>query len=488
METTKALRAFCALCVSFVLAGCVAAPALAPYPSEREGQTFTRNTEFARKIDRLLPDSLFPPSNIALLIGNLDDRSILYARNADFLYNPASNQKLFTAATALAVLGPAYSFATVVALDTLQQTIYLRGSGDPLLTPGDLGRLADTVALYVGPYRAWTIDGDATRFDTLYWGPGWMWDDADDPSGMGVSALTVNSNTVDVHVAAGDSLGTTPRVFVVPSTSYVRVINESTVVDSVTRPLRVSRPLQIPSNVIRVAGELRRDAHRTLSIAVHGPERFATTLLAEALVQRGVRVAGTRLGTMPPGAFPVAKIEHALDTVLTYMDKVSDNLSAECLTKTLSFAGSGTPGNWTDGTGVIRKYLEQKGIDTTKITVADGSGLSRYNLTSARTIFQLLSAAYHDSSSWPFFYHSLPIAGRDGTLDSRMRGTPAQDRVHAKTGTIAGVSTLSGIVDRSPKPPLGFSLIMENFPTSSHSYRDVQDSIVCLIVSSFGSP
>ncbi len=488
METRKSISLALALVISMFLAGCTATRSLTPYVSEKGGKILTKNVEFARRLDEIVPDSLFPPSNFSLLVGTLDDRSILYERNADMLFTPASNQKLFTSATALALLGPAYRFETFAALDTLRGTIYLHGGGDPILSLADLDGLADTVALYVGGARTWNVVGDASRFDSLYWGEGWMWDDAVDPSGMGVSALTVNANTIDVHIMAGDSIGSPTLTSTAPSTSYVRILNRSIVVDSVVHPLHVSRPLQHPSNTILISGEVRRGAHRTETVAVWEPERFATTLFAEELALKGVHTGDILIDTVPASAFPVARVGHTLDTILTYMNKVSDNLSAECLLKTLGMPASGTDGNWDDGTRAVRRYLQEQGVDTTKIVIVDGSGLSRYDLTNTRTIVTLLGAAYHTPALWPILYHSLPIAGRDGTLESRMRGTRAQDRVHAKTGTVSGVSTLSGVIDRNGTSPLAFSLMMEHFPTSSRPYRAVQDSIVCLIETMFGTP
>ncbi len=486
METRKTNSLAFLVLVSCLFAACSASRSLTPYTSEKGGRILSRNDEFAHRLDEILPDSLFPPSNFSLVVGTLDDCSTLYERNADMVFTPASNQKLLTSAAALAVLGPAYRFETFAALDTLRGGIYIHGGGDPILSPSDLDLLADTVALYVGRTRAWNVIGDASRFDSLYWGEGWMWDDAADPSGMGVSALTVNANTVDVHVVAGGFPGSSPQTSIVPATSYVRIDNECKAVDSVIHPLHVTRPLQHPSNTIIVSGEIRRNSHRTESVAVWEPDRFTTTLFAEALARRGVRTGEVRLDTMPGSAFPVARIDHTLDTILTYMNKVSDNLSAECLLKTLGANASGGHGSWDDGTRVVRNYLEEQGIDTTKIVVVDGSGLSRYDLTTTRTIFRVLAALYHDPVLWPYLYRSLPIAGRDGTLESRMSGTRAENHVHAKTGTVTGVSSLSGVIDRNGSSSLAFSLMMEDFPTASRSYRAVQDSIVCLIDATFG--
>ncbi len=471
----------------FVVSGCTTTRVLSTYESAKAPRILTRDVDFARQIDALLPDTLFPPSTIALVVGDLNDRSVLYEQNADLLLTPASNQKLFTSAAALSILGPSHRFVTSAGIDTSQRTIYLRGGGDPQLTGTDLDLLADTVALYVGTAGAWSVAGDASLFDSVYWGPGWMWDDAFDPDGMGVTALTVNANTIEVHVVAGDNLGSRARITESPSVSFLRVRNETVVVDSVVIPLRVTRPLLHPSNDIVVQGEIRRGGHRSESIAVWEPDRFASQLFAEALRSRGVHISDVRLDTMPRTAVPAGSIVRTLDTVLVYMNKESDNLSAECLLKTLGAVETGSPGTWMNGTSAVRGYLEGEGIDTTKISLVDGSGLSRYNLTTVRTVFLTLAAMYHHPQLWSYLVKSLSIAGRDGTLERRMIGTAAENVVYAKTGTVSSVSSLSGVIETKGKNSLAFSMMMENFQASARSYRAVQDSIVTCIVRTYGT-
>ena len=133
----------------------------------------------------------------------LADSAVLLQRNPDLLFTPASNQKLFTSAAALALLGPAYRITTAAAADPSRRRIYLKGGGDPLLISDDLDSLASQLARQLPRGGAWTLVGDVSRFDSVYWGPGWMWDDASDPDGMGITPLTVNRNTVEVLLRAG---------------------------------------------------------------------------------------------------------------------------------------------------------------------------------------------------------------------------------------------------------------------------------------------
>jgi serine-type D-Ala-D-Ala carboxypeptidase/endopeptidase (penicillin-binding protein 4) len=115
------------------------------------------------------------------------------------------------------------------------------------------------------------------------------------------------------------------------------------------------------------------------------------------------------------------------------------------------------------------------------MVMVDGSGLSRYNLTSPSIIIRLLEIMYHDSLHFSTFYNSLPIAGIDGTIADRMNGTPAQGNLRAKTGTLSAVSALSGYVHTADGEPLAFSVMMQNYPNSARPYQHIQDEIGILL-------
>ncbi|HEX9006352.1 MAG TPA: D-alanyl-D-alanine carboxypeptidase/D-alanyl-D-alanine-endopeptidase [Bacteroidota bacterium] len=435
----------------------------------------------AARISELFADSLFPPSAVSIKVVSLKDSTVLYERNAGLLCNPASNQKLFTSAAALCMLGPYYRFNTIAAVDPVTRRIYLKGDGDPLLTGFDLDSMALAVQRALPRPGPWTVVGDASRFDTLYWGNGWMWNDASDPDGMGVSALTVNANTVEVHVRAGMRPGVPPAVTLIPPTGFVKVENRANVADSVRQELSISRPLQHPSNAIVVSGDIRPGDHHSASVSVFEPDRYTTVLFRESLERAGVRCSGLLMDTMPKGLRPAAVVSRRLDSVVMFMNKVSDNLSAECLIKTLGAVSTGGPGTWDSGTEAVRLFLASVGIDTTRIAVADGSGLSRYNLTNAETILRLLTVMAARPSLFGVYNSSLPVAGEDGTLARRMRGTPAERRLRAKTGTLSGVTSLSGYAPGADGELLGFSMIMANFAGPTRPYRAVQDSIGVLL-------
>ncbi|HTY59298.1 MAG TPA: D-alanyl-D-alanine carboxypeptidase/D-alanyl-D-alanine-endopeptidase, partial [Bacteroidota bacterium] len=391
------MKTLLAVLVVVLAAGC--GPGISPLrpPHEGAGRIPSRSPYplLKRAIDELLPDSLFPPSNAAIRIISLSQGEMLYDLNGDLALTPASNEKLFTSACALNELGPAYRFRTRVFVDTASPPrIIVRGSGDPLLSTKDLDTLAAAIRSAVPAESSWTVAGDLSAFDDLSRGAGWAWDDEPDPTAMFISPLSLNGNTVRVLVRPGRAPGDSPRVEIDPPTSYVQVENAALTDTAGARSsLDVSRNWREHLNTITVKGSISPgDTLLDVTLSVTDPHWYTLTVLREKLEAWGLRCNGILLDTVPHGAPEIARREHRLDSVLTYMNHVSDNLSAENILKTLAAEKSGMPGTAEAGAEVVKQFLEGIGIDTTHIVIADGSGVSRYNLTTAGTITALLAA------------------------------------------------------------------------------------------------
>jgi D-alanyl-D-alanine carboxypeptidase/D-alanyl-D-alanine-endopeptidase (penicillin-binding protein 4) len=466
----------------FLVAGC--APGISPgrhasEPSVRIPSA-SHYPELKRALDALLPDSLFPPSNASIRVISLTEGETLYDLNSELTLTPASNQKLFTSACALSRLGGGYLFRTRVFMDTSAPPRFIvRGSGDPLLTTKDLDTLAAAIRAAAPHEDSWIVSGDLSMFDDLSRGSGWTWDDEPDPTVMFISPLSLNGNTVRVLVRPGRRPGDSARVGVDPPTSYVQIENSATTDTAGSRStIDVSRNWREHLNSITVKGLISpRDTLIDFSLSIADPHWYTLTVLREKLERWGLRCNGILLDTVPRGAPEIARREHRLDSIIAYMNLTSDNLAAENMLKTLGAEAFGTPGSAEAGGEVMRQFLAGIGIDTTRIVIADGSGVSRYNLTSAGAITTLLSAMRRRGDLFPIWIATLPVAGVSGTISGRMRGTPAEGNLHAKTGTLEGVSSLSGYVRTADGEELAFSILMQNYPSRSREYRRVQDRI-----------
>lgn len=441
-------------------------------------------------IDAVLSDSIFIPGRASLKVASLDRKEVLYERDSKMLMRPASNMKLLTSATAIGLLGKDYQFKTSVLADTLLSegvlngNLYFKGFGNPDLTTSDL----DTLTSQIKSAGIKTVKGkvvaDASFFDDLFWGSGWMWDDEPYSDEMFITPLSINKNCIIVKVMPGQSPGDSVKVETEPPTKYVSVINDAvTVKDTVIKPLAVTRLFKERLNTIVVEGEILTGASPLLTtLSVWRPELYAAQLLKERLERDSIMIESEPvIGVAPLYTKEIAAHLQGLDSMVINLNKVSDNLSSENTLKTLSAIKRGTPGKAASGINIVYEFLSSLGIDTTRFHMVDGSGVSHYNLLTTDMLEQLLEGMARRRDLFPLFYESLPIAGVDGTLSNRMKQTPAEGNLRAKTGSISGVSSLSGYVQSADGELLVFSMMMQNFIGSSRPYRDAQDKIGALL-------
>lgn len=441
-------------------------------------------------IDQILADSIFVPAKTSIKVISLENGQNLYERDSKLLMRPASNMKLLTSTAALHILGPDYRFKTSIFADsidpigTVRSNVYFKGEGNPDLRSTDL----DTIVFQMKSAGVRKVAGDvvadASLFDDLPWGEGWMWDDEPFSYEAAISALSINKNCVKVTVIPGQNPGDPVQVSLDPQTDYVSLLNIArSVPDTALEPLVISRLFKDRSNTIVVKGEVVA-GEDTLDdyVAVWRPELYAAQLLKERLARDGITVGGVpTAGITPQTAHEIASLEWPIDTMLINLNKESDNLSAELTLKTISVKTGAMPGTARHGLYQVNHVLSSFGIDTTKYYVVDGSGVSHYNLVTAEMLIQLLQSLAHRTDLFPLFYKSLPIAGVDGTMKGRMKGTEAEGNLRAKTGSIGGVSSLSGYVTTLDGERLAFSVLMQNFIWPTRLYRNAQDKIGAIL-------
>ncbi len=447
--------------------------------------------KFSKNIDRILSDSLFIPCQTGIKIVSLATGEVLYERNAKLLLRPASNMKLLATGTGLMTLGKDYEFKTQVFADTSLQNkdsvvhgnLYFKGYGDPDFNTKELADMITSVKNAGIKEIEGNLVGDVSFFDNQHWGTGWMWDD--EPFGFAAynSPLTINRNCIQVTVHAGYKAGDPPTVIIDPPTAYVSLENTATMNDSGINTLEVSRKFAEHLNTITVRGTMPVGAPDDVElITVLNPELYFLTLAKEELRRQNIELDGTiSVDSVSPNAKLLYTHIQPMDSMIVFLNKVSDNLSAENLLKTIGASQYGMPGSTQHGISVVKRVLAGFGVDSTKFLMVDGSGVSHYNLLTPDLFIKLLTAMYHQKNLFDLYYASLPIAGVDGTLSDRMRGTSAEKNVHAKTGSISGVSTIAGYVHTADNEPLTFSIMMQNFIGSDSPYHAVQDSLATLM-------
>ena len=438
----------------------------------------------APTLDRILDVPALKGGITGAIVCRVDTGQVLYEHNADTRLIPASNRKLFTSAAALEVLGGGFQIHTALLADakpdaagTIQGSLTLRGGGDGLLSPADLDAMAQNLAALGVKRIAGSVVGDGGLFTDGPYGFGWEWDDFSDEEFPQISALEVNEGVLAVHVAPGHSAGDPVAVTLTPPTDYLPVVVAAvTGAKDIANDCAVSRPWD--KNYFRVTGTLPLGAVLDQSLPVKDPPLLAATLLRQSLAKAGISVTGRAvMGRTPASAVVLAEhLSLPLAQYLSRMNKPSDNLLAECLVR-LTGTNEDAAVSYEIGHARETAFLQTLGLDTSALGMVDGCGVGRRNFITARAVAGLL-VGMHRKPDWRVWYDSLPVAGVDGTLKSRMKGTAAANNVHAKTGTLGQVRALSGYVSGRSGTLYAFSLLMNNFPGTARQAGNAQDRFV----------
>ena len=416
---------------------------------------------------------------------------VLYEKNADLSLNPASNMKLFTLAAAMAKLGPDYRFTTRVLSsapvreESLPGDLVLQGGGDPVLETPDLEKLADQVKAS-GLRR---VNGrllvDDYRFDDERLGIGWNSDDEPFYYSAQISALSLNRNVLTLDLLPGRRSGDAVEVRVRPLEGYVRVLSRAT-----TRPVGADTSVRITRararNDVLVTGGIAVDAQpiRGREVTMEDPHLFAGVLFKKLLRDRGIEVTGevARARASAEATEIARHVSRPLSDIGPLLNKPSDNLIAEMLLKEIGYAVA-RKGEVVAASEVVEGWLRETGIARGGVTINDGSGLSRMDLVTARAVSELLK--YAQSQSWgEFFLQSLPVAGVDGTLRSRMKGTAAEKNLRAKTGSLSHVTALGGYVTSAGGERYILSILINNYlgPASGPTgAKRIEDEIAVVL-------
>ena len=444
--------------------------------------------ELTRQINTALDTSALKAGFQGVFIESLRDNRVVYSRNPDNAFVPASNCKLLTSGAAIALLGPRFAYHTRVLRvgdvdksGTLHGNLVLKGDGDPILTHDDLHQLAARIARAGVRQIAGKILYDSSRFDAVPLGAGWMWDDESDSDAAQISALDCDENVLTVEIAPGYRAGSPCRVTAFPIANYLTFRNHTTT-GSEKNALNVVR--ERASNVVTLTGSLPVGANaRLVHVTLEDPARFAAVVFSNALRNAGIALADAAphpADSTPKNAVPIAEhVSVPLSALIARMNKPSDNLIAECLLKTIGAVQSGE-GSSRAGAESARKWFRETGLNLDSVHQVDGSGLSRYNAVSPRNVVVLLKNLYQSKNRQDFIA-SLPIAAVDGTLKNRMHDTRAAGNCRAKTGTMQHVSSLSGYVTTRDGETLVFSILMNNHLAPPAPCRIAQDKIIALL-------
>ncbi len=437
-----------------------------------EGQT-----SLAAAIEEVIAGSALATARVGIEVVSLDTGEVVYALNADELLNPASNVKLFTSAAALSLLGPGFQFDTEFFAESAavgaakRDNLYVRGGGDPTLTSESLWRIA--CDLYNRGLRQVTGDIvlDERFFDGERVGAGYDQENSDRAYMAPPGALSLNWNSVGVHITPARRAGRRASVVVDPLSDFIAVENKA-----MTRGRRALRRLAVSSalsadgqkQVVSVSGRIPVGGQPvSFWRKVDDPGLYFGHTLKRFLKMRGVEVkGGVRRGAVPKSGVQSLLLHRSetLDLVLKRVNKFSSNVVSEQLVKTLGAKIFGAPGSWRTGLYAIEHFLDAEiGLKPGTYVMKNGSGLNDANRFSAHQINTLLLKMWRNFPMAPEFLSSMGIAAEDGTLQFRMDGTEAERRLRGKTGTLENVSALSGYVQTLGGERFAFSIVANDF-------------------------
>ncbi len=482
--------------------------------------------ELQSRIAEIVRQPALEPGIFAVKIVSLDTGNVIFEQYANKFVRPASNMKLYTVAAALDRLTPDYHFITSVYAKekadkgTIKGDLIIYGRGDPSIAArfsnGDyfkgINDLAERIVAAGVKRVKGDLVGDESYFNGAPLGSGWEWEDLQWAYGAQVSALTVNDNAIDLTVRPGEKVGA-PVVITTgpPATSFMTIANHAT-----TSPRGSKSDLQLyrglGANTLEISGNVPLgDNGFTGSVAIPDPALAFVTMLRDALTKRGVKIDGRvrtvnarsggsitpdlllALVALPnnlqrPGPVEIASLQSpAFSLIAANTLKPSQNLYTEIILRTLGTTTSTNPNQTNEDAGliVVREFLRQAAARESDLALNDGSGLSRNDMITANATVQLLTFM-SKHKYYAQFRDALPIAGVDGTLRTRMRGTPAEGNLRAKTGSLSSVASLSGYVTTAAGEHLVFSMMLNNYPDAGALRRDSIDAIGILLASFAG--
>ena len=472
-------------------AGVACRASVSPSPAVTSAGT---NATLRALIDSMADAPAFANAHWGILIVDPQRGDTLYSRNAGKLFMPASNMKILTSAVATAQLGMDYRYRTTfaargpVSSGTLSGDLVVIGRGDPSVSDHMLGdamipirAIADSISRKGIRHITGRVVAAGNAFPDASLGFGWSYDDFEDSYSAPTDELLFNEGFSEIHVTGGARPGDPVQVVVRPAKSFP-VVHVSTTTGPEVRPDsngRRANSLRVRKDSstweVTLAGQIAPGDTATIEVTHHDANTAYLAAVRESLRDRGITIddaasdTTTRLDTLAVLTSP------PLSEIMKALMKPSQNQIAEMFFRTIALHATGI-GRSDTASAVVGRQIAQWGVAPNEVVIRDGSGLARYDYVSPRTLVRVLDAMRR-APSFPAYYDAMPIAGVDGTIRNRMKGTPAQGNVHAKTGTLAMARSLSGYVTTANQRMLIFSFLCNNWTTPVRDVERVQDII-----------
>ena len=433
-------------------------------------------TNYQNKFSALIPQSARGNGKLGVYVMSLKDNRVIFHYNENKNFIPASNNKVISSYAALSLLGKNYRFKTEfyaggeISDGIVFGGLYIKAYGNPVMTTDDLM----SIVLRMKSMGIKRIKGDIylddTYFDSVEYASGWKSEWIGDYYCPPIAAFALNYNTIDVKVTP-TTIGSRPKIGIDPESFIPNINNRAVTSKHKTRMIVKLDPL---GKLLNVSGKInRRSGQQTYTISALKPTTYFGQVFRNLLAAEGIGFDGQVIGKEVPAWSTIIYTHYSdpLHEIIYEFNKDSINIIGETLVKTLGAEYLGIPGSWEGGLFVISKFLKESGTGS-DIEISDGSGLSRYNRVSPKVLTTILSRAYNRSDFSYEYLSSLPVAGVDGTLKKRFRGSRIKGRVAAKTGYLNGVRALSGYVFAKDGNILVFSVISNGLGYKAKTFQN----------------
>ena len=487
--------------------------------------------ELRAKISEILAKPELSSAMVGIKVVSLDNGRVLFEENAAKLLRPASNMKLYTVAAALDRLSPDYRFSTSIyantrpdALGVIHGNLIIYGRGDPSIAArfnnGDyfkgINDLADRIAAAGVKRVEGDLVGDESYFVGPKYGSGWNWEDLTWYYGAEITPLTANDNALDLFIKPGTAIGQPALVSTGPPDPLLTIVNKvTTSAKGSRRDISINRGLG--ENTITITGSIAlEDRGYTGGIGISHPGLLFVYMLRSSLAQKGVtitgasRVSGVNASPAPITGVPISATNGSAAATPAFQNEIatlqsppfsvvaantlkpSQNLYTELILRTLGKL-TPPPATMTNlsptseelGLEAVRSFLKTVGLRPEALVLDDGSGLSRNDMITADASVQLLTfMSKHRYGT--VFRDALPVGGVDGTLRNRFKGTPAENNVRAKTGSLSSAASLGGYLTTAGGEKLAFSIMVNNYPRDFDPRSACIDPIAVLLASFAG--
>jgi D-alanyl-D-alanine carboxypeptidase/D-alanyl-D-alanine-endopeptidase (penicillin-binding protein 4) len=432
--------------------------------------------------------------NIGIVVRKIKSNRMLYHKNANRLYAPASNMKILTAVAGLVELGANFHYPTQLKIPrayhsgaTLNGNALLKFSGDPSLTSADLFSLIGKLA----EHGIHTIKGslliDDGAFIGANFGKGWMWDDFHLCYSAPVNAAILDHNCMTVTVQPSKHTDRFAKIRTTKNQKFTPIINEILTTKQPTLPCKIKVHTNAQNRFTLQGCILQQGPAKRLDLAIPKPTLYIKQVLKKILAYYKITLTGDIIegSTSEPMRVLVKHMSKPFPILLEHMMKRSDDLYAEVFAKSIGAAYYNKQGSWNAGMKAIRSVFSNEiHINLNHAKIVDGSGLSRYNLITPNDLDKVLQYAYTNFAIKPEFTASLPIAGVDGTLKHRMYWDKSKSAIRAKTGSMRSVSSLSGYAKTRHHGIVSFSILINGFAKHLDHYRALEDKI-CKILANY---